>query len=156
MKTIKELTSTNAQTGKVEWVGVRPQRRAALEAVLQVQALAGGLEGDHYSSGGKRSVSLIQAEHLPAIASFLGRDMVAPEDLRRNLVISSVNLLGLRHRQFKIGEALFEGSGLCAPCSRMEETLGTGGYAAVRGHGGIVAQIIEPGFVKIGDSVIPS
>ncbi|MEL7428576.1 MAG: MOSC domain-containing protein [Pseudomonadota bacterium] len=95
----------------------------------------------------------MQAEHLPVIGSFLGIGQVMPELLRRNLVISGINLLGLRHRQFRIGNTIFEGTGLCAPCSRMEETLGRGGYAAVRGHGGIVARVIEAGSLKIGDTV---
>ncbi len=52
------------------------------------------------------------------------------------------------------GAALLEASGDCAPCSQMEEALGTGGYNAVRGHGGITARIIEGGSVTIGDAIV--
>lgn len=154
MKSIAELVSTNAQSGTLEWIGIRPERRGHMHVLDQVNAQCSGLEGDHYQSGGKRTVSLVQKEHLSVIASFLDHDDdINPCLLRRNLVISGINLLGLRNKKFRIGEAIFEGTGLCAPCSRMEENLGPGGYAAVRGHGGIVAMISKPAIIGIGDTV---
>lgn len=155
METIASLTSRNARAGMVQWIGYRPKRREPVVATDSISILQQGLEGDHNASGGKRSVTLIQYEHLAVIASMLGISGVTPADLRRNIVASGVNLLGLRNRQFQIGEAILEGTGLCAPCSRMEEVFGEGGYSAVRGHGGITAKIIQPGKVEIGDKLLP-
>ncbi|MEM8821298.1 MAG: MOSC domain-containing protein, partial [Pseudomonadota bacterium] len=92
---------------------------------------------------------------LAVIAALLGQNAVAPELLRRNIVVGGINLLGLRNRRFRIGSAVLEGSGLCAPCSRMETALGHGGYTAVRGHGGITASVVLAGQVALGDSVAP-
>jgi len=109
---------------------------------------------DRHKTGSPRAcVTLIQYEHLAVIASLLGRQDVTPQELRRNLVVSGMNLLGLRNRQFRIGSVALEGTGLCAPCSRMEEVLGPGGYTAVRGHGGITAKITTPGKIFLGDTV---
>ena len=155
METIASLTSRNAGNGLVTWIGIRPARREPLTPTDQIRLTAGGIEGDHYQSGGKRSVTLIQHEHLAVIASFLGRQSIDPADLRRNIVIGGINLLGLRNRQFRIGPAILEGTGLCAPCSRMEEIFGTGGYTAVRGHGGITAKITVPAMISVGDEVSP-
>jgi MOSC domain-containing protein YiiM len=114
-----------------------------------------GISGDRYQSthDGPRQVTLIAAEDLAAIAAFLGHNAVPPDLLRRNIVTSGINLLALKDRRLRLGTALLEVSGDCAPCSRMEEVLGTGGYNAVRGHGGITARIIEGGEVTIGDAV---
>lgn len=141
--------------GAVRWIGLRPARRVAMQAVASAMLdPAGGLVGDRYSGrGGARQVTLIQAEHLPAIAAYLGLAGVAPERLRRNLVVSGLNLLALKGRRFRLGAAVLEMTGECHPCSRMEEEFGPGGYNAVRGHGGITARVVSGGPVLLGDAV---
>ncbi len=80
---------------------------------------------------------------------------IAPELLRRNVVVSGINLSALRYMRFRIGTAILEGSGPCPPCSRMEENLGPGGYSAMVNHGGITAIVITEGQVQLGDTVQP-
>jgi len=157
-KSLQELFNTLPQIGIIQWMGVRPEREAAMTVVNTVEARAGkGLTGDRYASkNGKRQVTLIQGEHLLAIASLLGRENIAPELLRRNIVVTGINLLALKDKQFQVGSALLEYTGLCHPCSAMETTFGAGGYNAVRGHGGITARILESGIIKIGDQLIVS
>jgi MOSC domain-containing protein YiiM len=98
---------------------------------------------------------LIQAEHLAVLGALLRRGPVDPTLLRRNLLVRGVNLLALKGRRFRIGDALLEGTGPCPPCSRMEEVLGPGGYNAMRGHGGLNARVIEGGVIRLGDALIP-
>ncbi|MDM3869988.1 MOSC domain-containing protein [Porticoccus sp. W117] len=143
--------------GTLRWIGLRPERRAELVIVDKTRALEGlGLEGDHRclkTPGSGRQVTLICQEHIDAMAAILGREEIAPQLLRRNLVVSGINLLVLRHRRFRIGEAEFEGTAHCHPCSRMEETLGPGGFAAMFGHGGLCAKVVCGGELALGDSV---
>lgn len=153
---LKTLLATLPQRGRVSWIGVRPERRAPVQVMEAVEAQPGqGLSGDRYRGGhsGKREVTLIQAEHLPAIASMLGLAEVDPALLRRNIAVAGLNLLALKDRRFRIGEAELEMTGLCHPCSRMEEAFGAGGYNAVRGHGGITARILRGGVIRVGDPV---
>lgn len=139
----------------MEWIGIRPERRAPIDVVSHVQADTQlGLIGDRYAgSSGKRQVTLIQWEHLPAIASMLNLEQLDPALLRRNIAISGVNLLALKGKQFSLGEAVLEYTGLCHPCSFMEETFGPGGYNAVRGHGGLTARVISSGQISLRDQL---
>ena len=148
------MMARHARAGRIDWIGLRPARRADVVSVDEAQVTATGLSGDHAPEG-KRALTLIQAEHLPVIAALAGLAEVPPALLRRNIVVAGLNLLGFRKAQLQIGAAIIEVSGPCPPCSRMEEALGHGGYTAVRGHGGVYASVIRPGTIRIGDAVLP-
>ena len=144
--------------GRVIWIGLRPERRATVIEASEADLIAGrGITGDRYrtSSNGARQVTLIAQEDIAAIAAFLGRPAIDPALLRRNLVTAGINLAALKGRRFHIGGAVVETSGECAPCSRMEEIFGPGGYNAVRGRGGITARIVQSGSIAVGDLVEP-
>jgi len=152
---LARLMATLPRAGKVEWIGLRPARDEAMIAAGTVEATAGaGLVGDRYKGGsGKRGITLIQAEHLPAIAALAQRPDLTPALLRRNVVVSGIPLIALKQRRFRIGTAIFEGTEECDPCSRMEDALGPGGYNAMRGHGGLCARIVEGGTFGLGDAL---
>jgi MOSC domain-containing protein YiiM len=152
---LAKLLDAPLRPGRLVWIGLRPARREAMRAVDEARLETGrGLVGDRYAKlGGNRQVTLIEAEALAAIASHLGVAEVSPDLVRRNLVTQGVNLLALKERRFRVGEAVLETSGECHPCSRMEENLGVGGYNAVRGLGGITARVVSGGLIRLGDPV---
>lgn len=152
---IKELINILPQTGTIRWIGIRPERRAPMQEIDNIEvSVEHGLAGDHYGkNGGNRQVTLIQAEHLEAVAKMLQLQAIDPADTRRNIVVSGINLQAFNERQFEIGEVVLEMTGICHPCSRFEESLGPGGYNAMRGHGGITAKVIQGGMIKKGDVV---
>lgn len=153
----KELFENFSQPGKVVWIGVRPDRRVSLTELHEVMAVEDrGLAGDrHQKKGSARQVTLIQREHLDSIGSFLGKSEIDPQLTRRNLVVAGINLQSLKGKRFQVGEAVFEHTGDCHPCSRMEENLGKGGYNAMRGLGGITAKIIKSGKIRLNDALEP-
>ena len=156
MEILKELLSTNTFQGKVDWIGISSGPRSEIKTQDTVRIVTGGVEGDHHcrpTRQSKRQVTLIQAEHIPVVEAILGRGKIDPLLLRRNLVVSGINLAALKYQTFQIGTAVLEGSGNCPPCSRMEENLGPGGYAAMLAHGGITAVVVSEGVVSLGDVV---
>jgi len=168
--TLRELTASFPRPGRLEAIHLRPARHAPTVRVTDAIAVAEhGLQGDHTgdrprraaaASHHRRQVTLIQAEHLQVVGSLLGLD--GPIDdalLRRNLVVSGLNLLAARslfkdrRLLLRIGEATLEITGPCDPCSLMEEALGAGGLNAMRGHGGVTAAVIGSGRMAVGDAV---
>ncbi|HKO93412.1 MAG TPA: MOSC domain-containing protein [Polyangiaceae bacterium] len=157
LPSLRELAARFPSHGTLRWIGLRPAQGSAMSIAPEVEVLAQrGLKGDRTSlrTGGERQVTLFQFEHLAVLASLLGRDQVLPQQLRRNLAVSGINLLALRTGRFTIGGVPFQGTGPCAPCRRLEQTLGPGGFNASRGHGGITARVLGDGWLRLGDEVV--
>ncbi|MEM9692621.1 MAG: MOSC domain-containing protein [Myxococcota bacterium] len=154
-KLIEEL-GNQLHPGILRWIGLRPTKGAPMVAVPEVEAITDqGLVGDRSSAkvGRKRQVSIIQAEHLPVVASLCRVDEVMPAQCRRNLVVEGFSVASLRTARFAIGEVEFVGSGYCHPCGKMNRSVAPGGFQAMRGHGGIVARVTAGGVVRVGDPV---
>lgn len=159
MKTIRDLNAPPHVEGRVEAIIVRGSPRDPARLVTNTLALAGiGLADDRLGLRGEaelstRQVTLIQQEHLAVIAQLARVHQVDIVALRRNLVVSGINLLALKNAKLQVGDAVLEIVGPCQPCSRMEEAIGPGGYAAMRGHGGMTARVLTGGAISVGDVV---
>ncbi len=144
-------------TGKIIWLGLRQSMSSTVTEVVTAELLPGhGLVGDKAGQrkGSKRQVTLFQAEYLPVIASFLRQQDISPAVLRRNLVVSGINLSILKdYRLIVNNDVIVEITGNCAPCKKMEKALGYGGYNAMRNHGGVNAMVLKGGVIRVGDEV---
>lgn len=163
---LQNLTTKFAKAGKLEAIYLRPAKDESCQQVNHAQVIAGkGLSGDRASKQtqkqtfeSKRQITLIQAEHLQVLSLLLNKPIDAAS-LRRNLVVSGINLLACKSlfkdqpMRLTIGEVILEVTGPCEPCSKMERVLGHGGYNAMRGHGGITAKVIHGGKISLADTV---
>lgn len=120
-----------------------------------------GLEGDRYFlgrgsfsrwPGARRAASFIEWEAVEAARREFGIDLEGGRH-RRNLVTRGVALAELKGRTFRIGTALFRGVGPCAPCKYLERLAGPGVFHALKGRGGLRADVLEAGLLRVGDPI---
>lgn len=132
-----------------------------MDAHREVRAIAGvGLEGDRYATrtgefsdreGGGREVTLIARE---AIAAANAADVTIREDeTRRNLVTEGVDLDALIGKQFAVGDVVLLGVRDCPPCAYLEQLTGQAVRRGLRGQGGLRADIVRDGVIRVGDPI---
>jgi MOSC domain-containing protein YiiM len=146
--------------GRVERIWVSSEAAAPMASVPAVRAVPGGLEGDRYLTGEGYyapfdvcEVTFVAGEALDEIRETTGIDLTDGRH-RRNVVLRGVALDDLLEARFRVGDAVFEGTRRRPPCKHVEEVAGEAGVmAALRGKGGICADVVEPGDVAVGDEV---
>jgi len=156
MQKVAALKKHFPSHGKVEWIGVRSYQGADIDQKTAVNAVADhGLDGDKAGQrpGGKRQVTLIQAEYIDVIRSLLPNSEIDFVALRRNIAISGINLNALKGCTIRLGQATLEITGFCHPCAKLEAQLGEGVFNAMRGHGGLTAKVINGGLIQVDDEL---
>ena len=114
-----------------------------------------GLEGDRYFDGkgtfshwrgSGRALTLVEAEALDDV----GLDWAAA---RRNVVTRGVGLNDLVGKRFRIGDVECAGRRLCEPCRHLEQLTEDGMLRALAGRGGLRADVLTSGEIRVGDSL---
>lgn len=147
--------------GTVETIVITESEGAPCFEVKEVIAHAGrGLEGDRYFEGKgkfkklepKRQATFIEMEAIEAVA----RDYdipLDPTEPRRNIVTRGIALNHLVGKTFTVGEATFRGIKLCEPCEYMQGLVGKPVREPLKHRGGLNAEIVSSGTVRVGDTV---
>jgi MOSC domain-containing protein YiiM len=153
-----------AGQGTVIAIHVAPAGAAPMRSVANAQVVVGrGLEGDRYYSklgtysnqaGSGRDVTLIEIEAIEG----LKRDyeiQLDPGQSRRNIVTRGIALNHLVEQEFRIGNVILRGTRLCEPCAHMEKLTVKGAMRGLIHRGGLRAEIIKGGTIRIGDRILP-
>jgi MOSC domain-containing protein YiiM len=148
--------------GSVVSIHIAPAATAAVIPLAAIQAVAGqGLKADRYylktgtysrTPGTGREVTLIEIEAIEALRREYGIDIDAAQ-ARRNIVTLGVALNHLVDREFAVGEAVLRGTRLCDPCSHLEKLTVKGVLRGLVHRGGLRADIVLGGVIRIGDVV---
>jgi MOSC domain-containing protein YiiM len=147
-------------SGKVVSIALAPEEGAPTVNVPEVRAVVGrGLEGDRKSKrrnpaespGG--DVTLIEVEALEALARDY-RLALEPKDSRRNVAVRDIALNHLVGREFDVGEVRLRGIKLCEPCDYLEKITGKSVRAGLVHRGGLRAQVVAGGTIRVGDPVV--
>jgi MOSC domain-containing protein YiiM len=149
--------------GFVEAIHIATVAQGAMVSLPEATAEAGkGIQGDRYAVGGgtfsdwphDHEFTLVEAEVIEAAAAEDGLTL-APGETRRNITTRGIALNNLVGKQFRVGDALCEGTRLCEPCAHLESLTGKGGLCRIlAGRGGLRAIIRETGSVRVGDAIV--
>ena len=150
--------STGAEPGVgfVEALVIAPAAEATTVLVDEVIAIAGrGIEGDRYAAGAGTfgsgrpgsALTLVDA----AVLATLGRAV----DHRRNVVVRGTDLNALVGREFTLGEVRCRGRRLCEPCAHLDRLNGGGILRPLVHRGGLRADVIHDGIIRVGDQLKP-
>ena len=148
--------------GSVVSIHIAPAAKAPPASVKEIRAIPGqGLQGDRYFKragtfgkkfGPDNEVTLIELEAVDALKRDYGVEM-NPGDARRNVVTRGVALNHLVGRDFQVGAVTLRGLRLCEPCSHLEGLTREGVKAGLTHRGGLRAQILNEGQIRVGDLV---
>lgn len=123
--------------------------------VAHVRAIVGaGLEGDRYCTNGDptKQITLTEAEALEASARDYGVEL-KNDETRRNVLTRGVALNHLVGREFRVGPVRLRGLKLCEPCGHLQSLTGKEMIKLLRHRGGLRAEILEGGVIKVGDAI---
>jgi MOSC domain-containing protein YiiM len=149
--------------GTVESIHIASAATGPMEARDHVVAIPGiGLEGDRYAlklgtfykPEPDRELTLIEAEAVEALRRDYKIELAAG-DARRNIVTRGVPLNHLVGREFRIGDVLIRGLRLSEPCDHLQKVTGKQLIQGLCHRGGLRAQILTQGTIRVGDSVTP-
>jgi MOSC domain-containing protein YiiM/biotin operon repressor len=151
--------------GTLVSIHVAPAAETSTVAVGEARAVPGrGLEGDRYFDGAGtfsdhpgdgRDVTLIELEVLEALRGESGIDL-SPGDSRRNLVTCGVPLNHLVGRELRIGKVVLRGARLCEPCAHLARLTEPGVLPGLVHRGGLRADIVRGGLIRVGDEIGPA
>jgi len=144
-------------------IHIAPNATAVMTSIREVRAVVGkGLEGDRYAAklgtfstdpGSGRDVTLIESEAIEALKRDYDVTLDAGES-RRNIVTQGVSLNHLVEKEFRVGEVVLRGTRLCEPCTHMEKLTVKGALRGLIHRGGLRAEIVKGGTIRVGDSIV--
>ncbi len=148
--------------GTVDSIHITAAASAPMVSVNEVHAVVGkGLEGDRYfkeagtysnQPGSGRNVTLIELETIEALKRDYGVEL-DPKDSRRNIATRGATLNHLVGQEFKVGEITLRGTRLCEPCSHLEKLTTRGVMRSLIHRGGLRAEILTDGMIRVGDTI---
>ena len=96
-------------------------------------------------------LTLIEAEALEEL--MLPEGPLAPEAARRNVVTRGIDLNALVGKRFRIGDVDCLGQRLCEPCAHLERLTRPGTLRALVHRGGLRADVLTDGVIRLGDAL---
>ena len=135
-----------------------PKKHEPLVERDEVIAVAGkGLEGDRYFNAegwdeAKREITFVESEAIDAANRDYDIDLT-PADMRRQIVTRGVALNHLVGREFTVGDVRCRGVKLNEPCNHLRKLADKPLIKPMIHRGGLRAQILDGGTIRVGDPI---
>ncbi len=130
----------------------RPADSYPMIEMPRVHCVAGrGLEGDRFfdhKPDYKGQVTFFAWEEYERLCATFGVHDKGPGVFRRNIITEALDLLALIGHDFEIQGVRFRGHSECTPCYWMDRAFCPGAEEALKGCGGLRAQILSDGFLQ--------
>ncbi|HEX8897227.1 MAG TPA: MOSC domain-containing protein [Chthoniobacterales bacterium] len=127
-----------------------------LVEVERVECVAGhGIRGDRfydYRDEYKGQITFFSLEVFERLAQHFGLTNKSPGVLRRNVIVSGVELNDLIGEEFSIQGVRLRGTAHCKPCYWLDQAVAPGTEEFLQGNGGLRAQIVTDGVIAVGDA----
>jgi MOSC domain-containing protein YiiM len=137
--------------GEIEAIWIKRFKHGPMDPVTEVVAAPGRGLKDNANQGGKRQITLIDAERWREVQEELGVD-VDPRTRRANLMLRGIDLERTNGRELRLGECIVRIYGETRPCNQMEEAQpGLRAALSPRWRGGAFAEILTGGTIRVGD-----
>lgn len=138
---------------KVAAIHLAPGRRLPMRPVTDAVVEAGkGLVGDRYHGTRHRHVTVQSQQALDLAAADLGYDFPCSAT-RRNITVDCGDIPTRPGARIQIGDVELEVVRIAAPCRLMDDGIGRGAAAALRGRAGSVFRVLSSGTIAVGDPV---
>jgi len=152
-------SSAPLSPGSVEAISLAGSAGARPQAFEAVRALAGsGLQGDRHVTGKGTFPSGLPGSALTLIEAEVCESFSPPlnaREHRRNVVTRGIDLNALVGHDFAIGELRCRGMRLCEPCTVIEGYASRPVLRKLVHRGGLRADILEDGVIRVGDRIMP-
>jgi len=156
----------DAPSGQVASLHLHPPEPGApLHSTDAIELIAGkGIVGDtrYFGRPGRpdkphrRQVTLIGREEIAEHAAALGLQTIPPGAVRANIETLGIDLLALLGRNVAVGTAIFRFYEPRTPCAKMDAIcLGLRDLMKDQRQG-VLAEVIQPGLVRVGDPIRPA
>lgn len=147
--------------GRVEALAIAAEAEDPMVLVPEVIAHPGrGLEGDRYfhrvgtfSNPNVRGtdLTLVEAETFEQVTLPTGH--LDFEQARRNVITRGIDLNALVGERFLVGDVECLGQRLCEPCAHLQRLTAPGVLRGLVHRGGLRADIVSAGTIRVGDAV---
>ena len=139
-------------------IGITEKNNQEIEKKESIEVVASkGIVGDRYFhdfNGDREQITLIESENIDYYNNTFNTKFTYLE-FRRNIVTKNIQLNDLVGKTITVGEIKLKVNDLCRPCKNLQNRLGQSNIIKeFLKRGGLRCEILNSGFINVGDKII--